>query len=103
MKSRTDVVVSYLPVGSQRATEWYAERAIEAGCAFVNCIPVFIASDPAWRQRFELAGLRPVVVRAILMLMAQRGLSEADAFREIRSAASSWPVSSPRRSEARPG
>jgi myo-inositol-1-phosphate synthase len=56
-KSCTDIVVSYLPVGSQRATEWYAERAIEAGCAFVNCIPVFIASDPAWRRRFERAGL----------------------------------------------
>jgi myo-inositol-1-phosphate synthase len=56
-KSRTDVLVSYLPVGSQKATEWYAERAIEAGCAFVNCIPVFIASDPAWRRRFEDAGL----------------------------------------------
>src|SRR4051795_9203831 len=56
-QSRTDVVISYLPVGSQRAAEWYAERAIEAGCGFVNCIPVFIASDPAWRRRFELAGL----------------------------------------------
>ena len=42
----TDVLVSYLPVGSQKATEWYAERALEAGCAFVNCIPVFIASRP---------------------------------------------------------
>jgi myo-inositol-1-phosphate synthase len=60
MKSRTDVVVSYLPVGSQKATEWYAERAIEAGCGFVNCIPVFIASDPAWRQRFDDAGL-PII------------------------------------------
>lgn len=56
-KSRTDVVVSYLPVGSQRASEWYAARAIEAGCGFVNCIPVFIASDPGWRRRFEEAGL----------------------------------------------
>jgi myo-inositol-1-phosphate synthase len=55
--SRTDVVVSYLPVGSQRATEWYAERALEAGCAFVNCIPVFIASNPEWRKRFEAKGL----------------------------------------------
>lgn len=55
--SRTDVLVSYLPVGSQQATEWYAEQALEAGCAFVNCIPVFIASDPKWRQRFEKAGL----------------------------------------------
>jgi myo-inositol-1-phosphate synthase len=60
MKSRTDVVVSYLPVGSQRATEWYAARAIEAGCGFVNCIPVFIASNPAWRQRFAEAGL-PII------------------------------------------
>ncbi len=59
-KSRTDVLVSYLPVGSQRATEWYAARAIEAGCAFVNCIPVFIASDPHWKQRFEDAGL-PII------------------------------------------
>jgi myo-inositol-1-phosphate synthase len=56
-ESRTDVMVSYLPVGSQKATEWYAERALEAGCAFVNCIPVFIASDPAWRRRFETRGL----------------------------------------------
>jgi myo-inositol-1-phosphate synthase len=56
-QSETDVLVSYLPVGSQRATEWYAERALEAGCGFVNCIPVFIASDPKWRARFENAGL----------------------------------------------
>jgi len=59
-KSRTDVLVSYLPVGSQRATEWYALRALEAGCAFVNCIPVFIASDADWRRRFEQARL-PIV------------------------------------------
>ena len=58
--SRTDVVVSYLPVGSQKATEFYAERALEAGCAFVNCIPVFIASDPTWRRRFEEKNL-PIV------------------------------------------
>jgi myo-inositol-1-phosphate synthase len=56
-RSGTDVLVSYLPVGSQRATEWYAERALEARCAFVNCIPVFIASNPAWGRRFEKAGL----------------------------------------------
>ncbi|HEX2256177.1 MAG TPA: inositol-3-phosphate synthase [Afifellaceae bacterium] len=52
-RTGTEVVVSYLPVGSQRATEWYAERALEAGCAFVNCIPVFIASNADWRRRFE--------------------------------------------------
>lgn len=49
----TDVVVNYLPVGSQRATEWYADQALEAGCGFVNCIPVFIASRSEWRARFE--------------------------------------------------
>ncbi|MBA1154759.1 inositol-3-phosphate synthase [Microvirga mediterraneensis] len=59
-QSKTDVLVSYLPVGSQKATEWYAERALEAGCAFVNCIPVFIASNPEWRRRFEERGL-PIV------------------------------------------
>ncbi|WP_225889756.1 inositol-3-phosphate synthase [Indioceanicola profundi] len=53
----TQVVVSYLPVGSERATEFYAGEALKAGCAFVNCIPVFIASRPEWRQRFEEAGL----------------------------------------------
>lgn len=56
-QSGTDVLVSYLPVGSQKATEWYAERALEAGCGFINCIPVFIASDPKWRARFQRAGL----------------------------------------------
>jgi myo-inositol-1-phosphate synthase len=55
--SGTNVVVCYLPVGSQRATEWYAGQALEAGCAFVNCIPVFIASNPAWRTRFERRGV----------------------------------------------
>jgi myo-inositol-1-phosphate synthase len=59
-QSKTDVLVSYLPVGSQKASEWYAERALEAGCAFVNCIPVFIASNPEWRKRFEERGL-PIV------------------------------------------
>jgi len=56
-ESATDVLVSYLPVGSQRATEFYAEQALEAGCAFVNCVPVFIASNPAWAQRFRERGL----------------------------------------------
>lgn len=56
-RTKTHVLVSYLPVGSQRATEFYAERALEAGCAFVNCIPVFIASDPAWCRRFQERGL----------------------------------------------
>jgi myo-inositol-1-phosphate synthase len=59
-RTGTDVLVSYLPVGSQKATEYYAEQALAAGCGFVNCIPVFIASDPTWRARFEARGL-PIV------------------------------------------
>jgi myo-inositol-1-phosphate synthase len=56
----TDVVVSYLPVGSEQATKWYVEQVLEAGCAFVNCIPVFIAQENYWARRFEKAGL-PIV------------------------------------------
>jgi myo-inositol-1-phosphate synthase len=56
----TDVVVSYLPVGSEMATKWYVEQVLEAGCGFVNCIPVFIASQPYWQQRFAERGL-PVI------------------------------------------
>ena len=59
-QTRTEILVSYLPVGSQQATEHYAEAALAAGCAFVNCIPVFIASDPAWARRFAERGL-PIV------------------------------------------
>jgi myo-inositol-1-phosphate synthase len=56
-ETRTNVVVCYLPVGSQQAVEWYAERTLQAGCAFVNCVPVFVASKPQWRARFEAANL----------------------------------------------
>lgn len=59
-RSGAEIVVSYLPVGAQRATEFYAQQALEAGCAFVNCIPVFIASDPVWAKRFERRGL-PII------------------------------------------
>ncbi|MEJ1159860.1 inositol-3-phosphate synthase [Prosthecomicrobium sp. N25] len=55
-----DVLVSYLPVGSQKAAEFYAEAALAAGCGLVNCMPVFIASDPAWADRFRARGL-PIV------------------------------------------
>ena len=51
------VLVNYLPVGAERATRFYAECALEAGCGFVNCIPAFIASDPAWARRFAERGL----------------------------------------------
>jgi myo-inositol-1-phosphate synthase len=56
----TDVVINYLPVGSETATKWYVEQILEAGCAFVNCIPVFIAREQYWRTRFEQKGL-PII------------------------------------------
>jgi myo-inositol-1-phosphate synthase len=59
-ETRTDVVVSYLPVGSEQATKWYVEQILEAGCGFVNCIPVFIAREDYWNNRFKKAGL-PIV------------------------------------------
>ena len=51
-ETHTDVVVSYLPVGSEQATKWYVEQVLEAGCGFVNCIPVFIAREDYWDKRF---------------------------------------------------
>ncbi|MFN3668969.1 MAG: inositol-3-phosphate synthase [Brevundimonas sp.] len=85
-ESGTEVLVSWLPVGSQRATEFYAEAALKAGCAFVNCIPVFIASDPAWAARFRQRGLpivgddiksqvgATIVHRVLTNLMRERGV-----------------------------
>jgi len=59
-ETKTDVVVNYLPVGSEEATKWYVEQILEAGCGFVNCIPVFIAREKYWQERFEKRGL-PVI------------------------------------------
>ncbi|MCK4606486.1 MAG: inositol-3-phosphate synthase [candidate division Zixibacteria bacterium] len=59
-ETKTDVVVSYLPVGSEEATKWYVEQILDAGCGFVNCIPVFIAREPYWQKRFKEKGL-PVI------------------------------------------
>ncbi len=84
--TKTDVVVSYLPVGSEAATKWYVEQVLEAGCAFVNCIPVFIAREPYWRNRFEEKGLpiigddiksqvgATIVHRVLTRLMRERGV-----------------------------
>ena len=58
--ARVDVLVSYLPVGSEEADKFYAQAALDAGCGFVNALPVFIASDPEWAQKFTDAGL-PIV------------------------------------------
>ncbi len=59
-ETNTDVVVSYLPVGSESAAKWYAEQILEAGCAMVNCMPVFIAREDYWNNRFKEKGL-PII------------------------------------------
>ena len=56
----TDVVVNFLPVGSEEATKWYAEQILTAGCAMVNCMPVFLAREPYWQRRFSEAGV-PII------------------------------------------
>ncbi|MEA2373204.1 MAG: myo-inositol-phosphate synthase [Solirubrobacteraceae bacterium] len=84
--THTDVVVSYLPVGSEQATKWYVEQVLEAGCGFVNCIPVFIAREDYWDKRFQKAGLpiigddiksqvgATIVHRTLARLFADRGV-----------------------------
>jgi myo-inositol-1-phosphate synthase len=84
--THTDVVVSYLPVGSEQATKWYVEQVLEAGCGFVNCIPVFIAREDYWDRRFKKAGLpivgddiksqvgATIVHRTLARLFADRGV-----------------------------
>jgi myo-inositol-1-phosphate synthase len=59
-ETETDVVINYLPVGSEEATKWYVEQVLAAGCGFINCIPVFIAREPYWQNRFAERGL-PVI------------------------------------------
>lgn len=58
--TKTDVVINYLPVGSEEATKWYIEQVLTAGCAFINCIPVFIAREKYWQKRFTEKGL-PII------------------------------------------
>src|SRR5216683_7618496 len=59
-ETQADVVVNYLPVGSEEATKWYAEQVLTAGCAMVNCMPVFLAREPYWQGRFKDAGM-PII------------------------------------------
>jgi len=85
-ESRSDVLVCYLPVGSQRATEFYMQQALMARCGVVNCLPVFIASRPEWRAQFEARGLpiigddiksqvgATIVHRVLANLFAERGV-----------------------------
>lgn len=85
-ETHTDVVINFLPVGSEMATKWYVEQILEAGCAFVNGIPVFISSSEYWAKRFEDAGLpilgddiksqvgATIVHRALTSLFVDRGV-----------------------------
>lgn len=85
-ETETDVVVNYLPVGSEQATKWYVEQVLNAGCAFVNCIPVFIAREAYWQERFERRDLpmigddiksqvgATIVHRVLTRLFADRGV-----------------------------
>ncbi|TML22998.1 MAG: inositol-3-phosphate synthase [Actinobacteria bacterium] len=59
-ETKTDVVVNYLPVGSEAATKWYTEQVLEAGCAMVNCMPIFIPREPYWQRRFADKGV-PII------------------------------------------
>jgi len=82
----TDVVVNYLPVGSEEATKWYVEQILDAGCGFVNCIPVFIARESYWQDRFKQRGLpmigddiksqvgATIVHRVLTRLFLERGV-----------------------------
>jgi myo-inositol-1-phosphate synthase len=84
--TNTHVVVSYLPVGSEDATKWYVEQILRAGCAFVNCVPVFIGRESYWQQRFKERGLpvvgddiksqvgATIVHRQLARLMRERGV-----------------------------
>ncbi len=84
--TNTHVVVSYLPVGSENATKWYVEQILRAGCAFVNCVPVFIGREPYWQERFRERGLpivgddiksqvgATIVHRQLARLMRERGV-----------------------------
>ncbi len=84
--TKTDVVVNYLPVGSEMATKWYVEQILEAGCGLVNCIPVFIAREQYWQERFQEKGLpvigddiksqvgATIVHRVLTRLMRERGV-----------------------------
>ena len=85
-RTGTEILVNYLPVGSEEAARFYASEALKAGCAFVNCMPVFIATNDDWRKKFEQAGLpiigddiksqvgATIVHRVLTQLFGQRGV-----------------------------
>ncbi len=83
--TKADILINYLPVGSEEAVKWYASQALEAGCAFINCIPVFVASDEKWVEKFRKANLpiigddikslvgATIVHRALTQMIVDRG------------------------------
>jgi myo-inositol-1-phosphate synthase len=85
-ETKTEVVINYLPVGSEEATKWYIEQVLEAGCGFINCIPVFIAREKYWQERFTKRGLlvigddvksqvgATIVHRVLTRLFRERGV-----------------------------
>lgn len=85
-KAKADVLISYMPVGSQKAAEYYAQAALDAGCGFVNCMPIFIVSDEAWGNKFKEKNIpcvgddiksqigATIVHRALSKLFANRGV-----------------------------
>lgn len=85
-ETNTDILINYLPVGSEKASLWYAQQAIDANCGFINCIPVFIASNNHWNQKFEDAGLpiigddiksqlgATIIHRSLTRLFMERGI-----------------------------
>ena len=86
-RSGAEILINYMPVGSQKATEFYANAALEAGCAFINCMPVFIVSNEEWAEKFKAKGLpcigddiksqigATIVHRALSHLFSQRGVA----------------------------
>ena len=94
IKNEVDVVINYLPVGSEEATKWYVEQVLQAKCAFINCVPVFIASGAGdyWQQRFREAGVpiigddiksqvgATIVHRVLTRLMMDRGVKLNDSY-----------------------
>jgi len=91
-ENNAEIVISLLPSGATKASRWYAEEALEAGCAFINATPVFIASDAAWSKRFDEAGLPLVgddlvdqvgataLHKTLLRLLADRGVSISETY-----------------------
>lgn len=85
-KCKADMLINYMPVGSEKATAFYADAALEAGCGFINCMPVFIASNPEWARKFEEAGIpvvgddiksqlgATIVHRVLTRLFSERGI-----------------------------